>query len=92
MSEQLGKKNGELKSKSEQLDQKCQQFKDISKLKSGILFRVMCFAVIGRIFSFSYLLCLQSKMQNSTSFARPSNKSDKRKQRSRSEPTSWLKN
>jgi hypothetical protein len=31
---------------------------DVSKLKSDILFHIMCFAVIGRIFSFSYLLCL----------------------------------
>ncbi|XP_066373135.1 uncharacterized protein [Miscanthus floridulus] len=34
MSEQLGKKNGELKNKTEQLDRKCQQFEDVSKLKS----------------------------------------------------------
>ncbi|XP_066340329.1 uncharacterized protein [Miscanthus floridulus] len=34
MSEQLGKKNGELKNKTEQLDLKCQQFEDVSKLKS----------------------------------------------------------
>jgi len=92
MSEQLSKKNEELDSKTEQLGRKCQQLEDVSKLKSGILFRVMCFAVIGRIFSLSYHLCLQRKMQNSTSFARPSNKSDERKRRSRSEPTNCLKN
>ena len=53
MSEQLSKKNGELDSKTEQLDQKCQQLEDVSKLKSGILFHIMCFAVSGCIF-----LCL----------------------------------
>ena len=43
MSEQLGKKNGELKSKTEQLDRKCQQFEDVSKLKSGIFsHNVLC--------------------------------------------------
>ena len=50
MSEQLGKKNGELKNKTEQLDRKCQQFVDVSKLKSGIPFHIMYFAVVGRSF------------------------------------------
>jgi len=50
MSEQLSKKNVELDSKTEQLDWKCQQLEDASKLKSGILFHIMCFAVSGRIF------------------------------------------
>jgi len=50
MSEQLSKKNVELDSKTEQLDRKCQQLEDASKLKSGILFHIMCFAVSGRIF------------------------------------------
>ena len=50
MSEQLSKKNGELDSKTEQLDWKGQQLEDVSKLKSGILFHIMCFAVSGRIF------------------------------------------
>ena len=50
MSEQLGKKNGELKSKSEQLDRKCQQFEDISKLKSGMLYHIMYFAIVGHPF------------------------------------------
>ena len=92
MSEQLSKKNVELDSKTEQLDRKCQQLEDASKLKSGILFHIMCFAVSGRIFFVSYLLCLQSKMQNSTDFAKPSSKSDKRKRKSRSEQLNWPKN
>ena len=50
MSEQLGKKNGELDSKTEQLDRKCQQLEDVSKLKSDILFHIMCFVASGRIF------------------------------------------
>ena len=51
MSEQLGKKNGELNSKTEQLDRKCQQLEDVSKLKSGILFHIMHFAVFGHFFT-----------------------------------------
>ena len=47
MFEQLGNQNGELKSKTEQLDRKCQQFEDVSKLKSGILFHIMYFAIVG---------------------------------------------
>ena len=89
MSEQLMKKNGELDSKIEQLDQKCQQLEDVSKLKSGILFHIMYFAVSGHFF---ILLCLQGKMRNSTSFARPSSKSDKRKRENRSEQINWPKN
>jgi len=50
MSEQLGKKNGELKNKTEQLDRKCQQFEDVSKLKSDIPFHIMYFAIVGRSF------------------------------------------
>ena len=50
MSEQLGKKNGELKSKTEQLDRKCQQFEDVSKLKSGMLYHIMYFAIVGHPF------------------------------------------
>ena len=46
MSEQLGKKTGELKNKSEQLDRKCQQFEDVSKQKSGMPYYIMYFAVI----------------------------------------------
>ena len=57
MSEQLGKKNGELKNKNEQLDRKCQQLEDASKLKSGILFHIMCFAVSGRIFAPFLIFC-----------------------------------
>ena len=52
MSEQLGKKNRELKNKTEQLDRKCQQFEDVFKLKSGIPFHIMYFAVVGRSFVF----------------------------------------
>ena len=48
MSEQLGKKAGELKNKSEQLDRKCQQFEDVSKQKSGMLYHIMSFAIIGQ--------------------------------------------
>jgi len=57
MSEQLSKKNGELDSKTEQLDRKCQQLEDVSKLKSGILFHIMCFAVSGRIFFLFLIFC-----------------------------------
>ena len=57
MSEQLSKKNGELDSKTEQLDRKCQQLEDVSKLKSGILFHIMCFAVSGRIFTPFLIFC-----------------------------------
>ena len=46
MSEQLGKKTGELKSKSKQLDRKCQQFEDVSKQKSGMPYYIMYFAII----------------------------------------------
>jgi len=46
----LSKKNKELDSKTEQLDRKCQQLEDVSKLKSGILFHIMCFVVSGCIF------------------------------------------
>ena len=48
MSEQLGKKNGELKSKSEQLDQKCKQFENVSKQKSGMLYHIIYFAIVGQ--------------------------------------------
>ena len=82
MSEQLSKKNVELDSKTEQLDRKCQQLEDASKLKSGILFHIVCFAVSRRVVFFLSFLCWQNKMQNSTGFVRPSNKSDKRKRRS----------
>ena len=47
MSEQLGKKNGELKSKSEQLDQKCKQFENVSKQKSDTLYQRMYFVIVG---------------------------------------------
>ena len=46
MSEQLGKKTGELKDKSEQLDRKCQQFEDVSKQKSGMPYHIMYFAIV----------------------------------------------
>ena len=46
MSEQLGKKTGELKDKSEQLDRKCQQFEDVSKQKSSMPYYIMYFAII----------------------------------------------
>ena len=59
MSEQLGKKNGELKSKSEQLDRKCQQFEDISKLKSGMLYHIMYFAIVGHPFFLTVVLAEQ---------------------------------
>jgi len=58
MSEQLSKKNVELDSKTEQLDRKCQQLEDASKLKSGILFQIMCFAVSHRVVFLSYLFVL----------------------------------
>ena len=60
MSEQLGKKTGELKSKSEQLDQKCKQFENVSKQKSGMLYHVMYFAIVGHpFFSITILLAEQ---------------------------------
>ena len=58
MSEQLSKKNVELDSKTEQLDRKCQQLEDASKLKSGILFHIMCFAVSRRVVFLFYLFFL----------------------------------
>jgi len=57
MSEQLGKKNGELKNKNEQLDRKCQQFEDVSKLKSGIHFHIMYFVVVGHPFFYFFYYC-----------------------------------
>ena len=58
MSEQLSKKKVELDSKTEQLDQKCHQLEDASKLKSGILFHIMSFAVSRRVVFLSYLFVL----------------------------------
>ena len=77
MSEQFDKKNGELKSKSEQskseqLDRKCQQFDDISQLKSGMLYHIMYFAIVGHPF-FNCCACRARCRTQPASPDRPAN-------------------